>query len=227
MQLADALRRILGKDLGVTSPAPGLPVLRVGFSVFRRRVVTRRWAGRNPTQPSAASVARPKLKHEPVAKPLLAVPAERFASDLSAVWEEVRTGLRAIGCLEHLQLARAQRIAWLIVTYDNIVRSEGHKRYFRAYGVGRAGEVLDALTELGADSAARVLEEAIHRDFSYLDDNETALGAIGLPSMRLGPPPQYSDLDASYLELAPSVQKLLEQYMLARTKDFLSIDGAA
>jgi hypothetical protein len=155
------------------------------------------------------------------------VSALRLASDPEAVCEELRGKLSAIGCLEHFHLARTQRTAWLVVTYDAVVRAEGHKRYFRMYGVGRANEVLEALIQIGAASAAGFLEEAIHRDFAYLDDNETALGGTGFPSARVGPPPQYSDVDSSYRDSAASVQTLLNQYMLAHRSDFVSLGGAA
>lgn len=180
-----------------------------------------------PTARRRGPVARRKPEEEPVAKPLLVVSASRLECHPSAVCEEVRRKLSAIGYLEHLQLARIQRTAWLVVTYDTIVRTEGHKRFFRMYGVGCAAEALEALTEIGAEAAAPFLNEAIRRDFAYLDDNETAIGGIGFPSSRLGSPPKYFDVDSSYRELAPSIQTLLERYVLAHKSDFVSIESAA
>jgi hypothetical protein len=194
-------------------------------SVFGKSPTVVRCA-RNAAALARRPAARPRPKGEPVAERLLVVSASRLASEPTAVCEEVCGKLSAIGCLEHFHLPRTQRTAWLVVTYDAIVRASGHKRYFRMYGVDRANEVLEALVEIGAEAAVPFLREAIHREFAYLDDNETAVGGVGFPSARLGPPPQYSDVDSFYRELAPQIRILLEQYMLAHRSAFLSIEGA-
>jgi hypothetical protein len=152
---------------------------------------------------------------------------QEFASDPHAAWRRVSARLEETPCLEHFRLAPAQRSAWLVITYDRTVRKEGHGRFFRAYGVGRGSEVVAALNEIGASSAAQILGEAVARDFSYLDDNETAVGAVGFPSRRLGKAPEYFDADLLYLGMADSVLDRLAQYMAIHRDEFLGIDDAA
>jgi len=67
----------------------------------------------------------------------------------------------------------------------------------------------------------------VSRNHHAAADNETAFGAIGLSSAAVGPPPQYSDLDLSYRELAPSLRRLVDDYMLANARDSVAIDGTA
>jgi hypothetical protein len=163
---------------------------------------------------------------EPRARPFVTVTADRLAGDPGAVWSDVASRLMEVNCLEHLRLARTQRVAWLVLTYDAIVRGEGHRQYFRIYGVGRAAEVRVALAELGADTQCRLLAEAIGRDVSYPDDYETLASGL-FPSARRGQPPDYTDLDIPYRLQASAVRSRLEQYMRAHFEDFVEIEGEA
>ncbi len=163
----------------------------------------------------------------PKAVPFVKVPRSRLAAEPAEVWCEVVSRVREVSCLDHFRLARTQRVVWLTLTYDALVRGEGHREYFRVYGVGRAEEAREALAELGADTQCRLLAEAIRRDLSYPDDYETFVAGLGFARARRGAPPDYTDLDIPYRLQAAEVRGRLEDYMRSHMGDFLEVEGDA
>jgi hypothetical protein len=119
------------------------------------------------------------------------------------------------------QLTDAQRTAWLVASYDRTVQNEGHREYFRAFGVGRAAEALAALAVVGTRAHACLLDEAIKRHMST--PGETGF-VDGLPRAGRSPAPaDYADLDAACRGLGALTRRLLQEHVLERLPEFVEV----
>jgi hypothetical protein len=121
----------------------------------------------------------------------------------------------------YVELAVAQRRAWLVATYDLAVRNSGHAEYFRTFGVGRAAETRSALGELGATAPREILDEAIRRHVSV--PGETGVREVG-SRRRPWSPPGYTDLDAGYLGVGEEVERVVRREIRAHVAEFVVIE---
>jgi hypothetical protein len=105
-----------------------------------------------------------------------------------------------------------------LATYDLAVRNEGHREYFRTYGVACAEDTRAAFDGLAGEAQSRILTEAIRRHMSA--PGETGFVGIGFYRQ-----PEYSDLDEAYRQVCGGTDTLLERYILAHANEFLQIEG--
>ena len=151
-------------------------------------------------------------------RPLLRTRRESLAAHPEGVFSALLTRLTAAA---HDQLSETQQLAWLIATYDLVVRNGGHGEYFAVFGVGRAAEVRAAFERLGANVQRQILADAIHRHMSR--PGETGFIDPLHPELTSGAL-DYSDLDAFYRGGQLETSRLLERYMRAHLEEFVEVE---
>ena len=121
---------------------------------------------------------------------------------------------------DYLDLTPKQRVAQLVLFYDNEVCNGGHLQYFHNHGMDHVGELLLALEEVGATCQYEIFMKASRYASTHpvepvrtlQEYQERALGR------------EFEGLDSAYYDCHPDIgEELLPAYIQAHLDEFIEI----
>ena len=122
---------------------------------------------------------------------------------------------------DYIDLAPRQKVAQLVLIYDNEVCNGGHLQYFHNQGVDFVEELLLALEEIGAACQREVFEKAKQYVLSHPVKKARTLEEYSERARKH----EFRRVDDSYYACRPEISdELLPTYIQSHLEDFIELE---
>ena len=116
-------------------------------------------------------------------------------------------------------LNEIQRSAYLCFWYDSEVLNGGHLQYFENRGTIQLNDTVHALTIIGANDQAKLLEDAY---YIYSGKSRKAINTIE-DYVDVAQEGEFNEIDMCFYDCNPQMQDILEEYLNRHRDQFVEI----
>jgi len=116
-------------------------------------------------------------------------------------------------------LNEIQRSAYLCFWYDCEVLNGGHLQYFENRGTTQLNNTVNALTMIGANDQAKLLEDAY---YIYSGKSRKAINTIE-DYVGVAQEGEFNKIDMCFYDCNPQMQDILEEYLNRHRDQFVKI----
>jgi len=129
--------------------------------------------------------------------------------------------IKLVAGADYSDLTPAQKVAQLVLIYDNEVCNGGHLQYFHNQGMDHIEELFLALEEIGAGCQRAVLAKARHYALSHPVKRARTLQEYSERARRR----EFESFDSSYYGCDPAIGgDLLSAYIEAHLQEFIEFE---